>query len=82
MENKSDTQSRKPLKTTADAFLLDLLGTSSPSGCEFEAQAVIEKHHQQGLVLAQMLPLETVFLYLYGLLQSLVQIAEVLYVQK
>ena len=46
------------------------------------AQAVIEKHHQQGLVLAQMLPLETVFLYLYGLLQSLVQIAEVLYVQK
>ena len=49
---------------------------------ETGAQTVIEKHHQQGLVLAQMLPLETVLLYLYGLLQSLVQIAEVLYVQK
>ena len=44
MKNKSDTKSRKPFKTVADAFLLDLLGSSSPSGCEFEAQAVIEKH--------------------------------------
>lgn len=35
---------RKPLKTKADPFLLDLLGASSPSGHEFEAQAVIEKY--------------------------------------
>lgn len=44
---KSDTKSeklREPLKTTADAFLLDLLHASSPSGYEFEAQNVIEKY--------------------------------------
>ena len=44
---KSDTKDkklRKPLKTTADPFLLDLLHASSPSGYEFEAQKVIEKY--------------------------------------
>ena len=30
----------KPVKTVADDFLLDLLRAASPSGCEFEAQAV------------------------------------------
>lgn len=44
MKSKSNAKSKKPLKTTADAFLLDLLGTSSPSGYEFEAQSVIEKY--------------------------------------
>ncbi len=44
MKSKSNAKSKKPLKKTADAFLLDLLGASSPSGYEFEAQAIIEKH--------------------------------------
>ena len=35
---------RKPMKTKADPFLLDLLKASSPSGYEFEAQKVIEKY--------------------------------------
>lgn len=34
----------KPIKTVADDFLLDLLRAASPSGCEFEAQAVINKY--------------------------------------
>ena len=44
---KTDTknkENRKPIKTSADPFLLDLLHASSPSGYEFEAQKVIEKY--------------------------------------
>lgn len=44
---KTDTENkelRKPIKTSAEPFLLDLLHASSPSGYEFEAQKVIEKY--------------------------------------
>ncbi|HCI56804.1 MAG TPA: peptidase M42, partial [Opitutae bacterium] len=42
--SKSSTKANHTKFPKADAFLLDLLGASSPSGYEFEAQRVIESY--------------------------------------
>lgn len=42
--SKSSTKATHTKSPKADAFLLDLLGASSPSGYEFEAQRVIESY--------------------------------------
>ena len=45
-------------------------------------QAGVEEHHEQGLVTAQLYIFETVSLYLKGLLQCLMQIAQILNASK
>ena len=45
-------------------------------------QAGVEERHQKGLVAAQLHIFETVSLYLKGLLQSLMQVTQILYAGK